>query len=220
MVLKMIFSVLWPAAVSLAGNLYPACSAAEPPYPLERLENRVNSSEITFSYTYHATGGRVSMTGGGSVVLQGDAFILNVDGMEICCDGITKWTLDRDAGELVIEPYDSSSADLGSNPAVLLRRLASFFEVSSSSASEYSGVKAIKVELEPKSHSRFRSIVLYFRAEPSDGDILAGASMETSDGTVTDFVISDFMYGPKGDISRFGFDTSALDKSWIVTDLR
>ena len=196
----------------LSGSRYGMACAAAQYVPLERLENRVDSSEITFSYTYRALNGNVSMTGQGNVVLQGDAFIY--------CDGTTRWTLDRKAEEMVIESYDRHSEDLSSNPAILLRRLTAFFEVSSQSGTEYSGEKAIKVNLTPKSYPQFRSVTLYFRSGQPDSDILIGASIAAADGTVTDFMISDFRYGPKGDADRFSFDEKSLGPDWIITDLR
>ncbi len=218
MALKRILSALWLAFCLVGGQCM--AGAAAPYYPLERLENRVDSSEITFSYTYRALNGNVSMTGQGNVVLQGDAFILDVNGMEIYCDGTTRWTLDRKAEELVIESGDSYFEDLSANPAILLRRLTAFFEVSSQSCTEYSGEKAIKVDLTPKSYPQFRSVTLYFRYGQPDSDILIGASITAADGTVTDFVISDFRYAPKGDAGRFSFDEKSLGPDWIITDLR
>lgn len=189
-------------------------------YPLDRLEKRIETSEISFSYTYEAERGKVSMKGQGKTVIQGNAYILDVDGMEIYCDGTSKWTLDRGAQELVIEDYDGYTADISADPVLLLGNLTGFFEVSSQSYTEFDGHKALKVSLSPKSESKFKGVILYFRDDPSESDILVGASVEMSDGTVTDFSISDFRYDPKGDLSRFSFDSSSLDSSWVITDLR
>lgn len=220
MIPKKIFSILLAVVSGLACSRYCISDAAEPVCSLERLEGRINSSEISFSYTYKAAKDNVSMTGQGTVILQGEAFILDVNGLEIYCDGSTRWTLDSGAEELVIESYDSYSEDLSANPAMLLRRLTGFFETVSQSDAEYGGEKAIRVELKPKSYPQFRSVTLYFRQGHPDSDILIGASIVAADGTVTDFTVTDFRYGPKGDPSRFSFDPSALAGSWIVTDLR
>lgn len=194
-----------------------SCAASS--FSLERLENRVNSSEITFAYTYSAVKGKVTMTGQGDVVLQGDSFILKVDRLEIYCDGTTIWTLDRGAKELVIEDFDGQSADIAANPALLLCSLASSFDVTSQSDVEFAGEKAVKVGLSPKSYPQFKGVSLYFR-DSSDSDILIGASIELSDGTVTEFTISGFRYNAKREPSSFVFDLSSLDSSWVVTDMR
>ena len=220
MILKKIFPLLLTVASGLSCSQYCISNAAGPVCSLERLEGRVNSSEISFSYTYKSTKDNVSMTGQGTVILQGDAFILDVNGMEIYCDGTTRWTLDRKAEELVIESYDSCLEDLSANPAILLRRLTAFFEVSSQSCTEYSGEEAIRVDLTPKSYPQFKGVTLYFRSGQPDSDILIGASITVADGTVTDFMISDFRYGPKGDADRFSFDEKSLGQDWIITDLR
>lgn len=177
----------------------------------------MKSSEITFSYTYDVSGMKVGMKGQGSVILQGESFILEVDGLEIRCDGKTRWTIDRGAEELVIEHYDSHSADLAANPALLVSDL---FEVSSQSVAEYSGKKATKVVLVPKSYLGLRDVTLYFRYGTDESDILIGASVESSDSVVTDFSIVDFAYGPRKDAGRFTFDVESLGSEWIVTDLR
>ena len=189
-------------------------------FSLEKLEEKINSSEISFSYTYSAARGNITMSGKGKALLQGEAFRLEVDGMEVYCDGVTMWTLDREAEELVIEHYDGLHAGLAANPAVLLCRVSEFFCVDSQLVAEYGGVKALKVDLEPVSDSGFDSVTLYFGYAAVESDILLGASIVTSDGIVTDFRIVDFEYGSEGDLSRFGFDTSSLDDSWIITDMR
>ena len=68
--LKPIFTVSMAVMALLSGSRYGMACAAAQYVPLERLENRVDSSEITFSYTYRALNGNVSMTGQGNVVLQ------------------------------------------------------------------------------------------------------------------------------------------------------
>ena len=95
-------------------------SVSAAPFSIQRLEDRINSSEISFSYIYSVSGGKVSMTGQGSAVLQGDAYILDVDGMEVYCDGTARWTLDRKAEELVVESCDTYPVSLSANPVLLL----------------------------------------------------------------------------------------------------
>ena len=195
-------------------------SVSAAPFSIQRLEDRINSSEISFSYTYSVSGGKVSMTGQGSAVLQGDAYILDVDGMEVYCDGTARWTLDRKAEELVVESCDTYPASLSANPVLLLQSPTSFFDVSSQSAAVYSGMDAIKVELAPKQGTQLKAVTLYFRSGQHEDGILIGASVRAADGTVTDFTISDFRYSAKGDASRFSFDAGSLGPEWIVTDLR
>ena len=187
---------------------------------LETFTDAFSSACLAFDYTYGYEASGVKFTGNGNIILKGDSFIMKGDGLEIYCDGTTRWTMDRKAEEMVIESYDSHSEDLSANPAILLRRLTAFFEVSSQSGTEYSGEKAIKVDLTPKSYPQFRSVTLYFRSSQPDSDILIGASIAAADGTVTDFMISDFRYGPKGDADRFSFDEKSLGPDWIITDLR
>lgn len=110
------------AGLSLAASSREADSS-----PLHRLQERAASSEISFSYTYSASSGKVSMSGQGEVLLHGDAYRLEVDGLEVYCDGKDRWTLDKKAREVVVEPVAPGDADLSANPALLLSRAADFF---------------------------------------------------------------------------------------------
>lgn len=218
--LRSLLSVICLAVAGFLGSQHRLSCADSTSSPLEGLEDMMKSSEITFSYTYDVSGMKVGMKGQGSVILQGESFILEVDGLEIRCDGKTRWTIDRGAEELVIEHYDSHSADLAANPALLLHNVSDLFEVSSQSVAEYSGKKATKVVLVPKSYPGLRGVTLYFRYGTDESDILIGASVESSDSVVTDFSIVDFAYGPRKDAGRFTFDVESLGREWIVTDLR
>lgn len=91
----------------------------------------------------------------GELVLQGDCYYVEGNGMEVYCDGLTRWTVDIRSKEVYVE-------DAGGIGEVLSYR------------DSVSGLKL--------SHIRY--------SELSD------------------------------DLSAFTFDTSALDSSWIVTDLR
>ena len=202
------------AGLSLAASSREADSS-----PLRRLQERAASSEISFSYTYSASSGKVSMSGQGEVLLHGDAYRLEVDGLEVYCDGKDRWTLDRKAREVVVEPVAPGDADLSANPALLLSRAADFFTLADTARCTVDGEQLLRMDLSPVDCPQFRAVSIYIAIDGSD--TVKKVSVTSADGTVTDFVLSDYRYSPAvDDLSRFRADVSALDTSWVITDLR
>ena len=132
------------AGLSLAASSREADSS-----PLHRLQERAASSEISFSYTYSASSGKVSMSGQGEVLLHGGAYRLEVDGLEVYCDGKDRWTLDRKAREVVVEPVAPGDADLSANPALLLSRAADFFTLADTARCTVDGEQLLRMDLSP-----------------------------------------------------------------------
>lgn len=202
------------AGLSLAASSREADSS-----PLHRLQERAASSEISFSYTYSASSGKVSMSGRGEVLLHGDAYRLEVDGLEVYCDGKDRWTLDRKAREVVVEQVAPGDADLSANPALLLSRAADFFSLAGTDQCSVDGEQLLRMDLSPVDCPQFRAVSIYIASDGSD--TVKKVSVTSADGTVTDFVLSDYRYSPAvDDLSRFRADVSALDTSWVITDLR
>ena len=54
----------------------------------------------------------------------------------------------------------------------------------------------------------------------SSGGRLTGVDAELKDGSTFSLRIPEMEFGPKGDLSDFSFDLSAVDNSYVVTDLR
>ena len=143
--------------------------------------SKVSSSLVSFSYTY-SVNSKVKIQGSGSAMLQGDAFYMKGNGLEIWCNGKTKWTVDRTAGEAVVESADADDYDM--NPARMIGSVAKVFDVVSDSKSTFNGEKVDMVVLSPRVKMSIRRLKLYF-----SGRDLVGASVAANDGNVTDFVI-------------------------------
>ena len=91
----------------------------------------------------------------GTLLVQGECYSARGNGMEISCDGTTRWTVDPASKEVYVETSG--------------------------------GLEEL----------------LYYR------------------DSLTELKLSELKYLPlSGDLSAFSFDTSALDSSWVVTDLR
>ena len=89
---------------------------------LEDFVEKVSVSAVSFNYEYVVDDGRARITGGGSIDMQGEAYLMNGDGLEVFCDGRTRWTVDRQSREVVVESYDPGQPDYTVNPAVLIQK--------------------------------------------------------------------------------------------------
>ena len=174
----------------------------------------VSESSVTFTYSYSIIDRGTEVTGNGTVEMQGEAYIMSGDGLEIYCDGKTRWTVDRQSLEVVIESYDPETPDYTVNPAVLVGHFDRMFHVKSVSCTD-TGFDYVLV---PESAGTGISEMKISLA--SDGKRLLSAGFRTENGTVADFTIPSFSFSPVSDSGRFSFDTSSLDGSYVVTDLR
>lgn len=84
------------------------------------LLDKVQGHRVTFHYTYSLSrnGEDFSPVTDGAVTLEGNAYKLEGLGLEVVCDGSTRWSMDREARELVIETVEKE--DLFTNPALFI----------------------------------------------------------------------------------------------------
>ena len=168
------------------------------------------------SYSYKAVSG-ATVTGSGTLKLQGDSFFMNGDGLEIWCDGKARWTLDRVAGEMVIEAVDDFEEGIAAaDPAIILSSLDTHFKVKGSV--QESGQE--KVSLDPVSGALgIADLAIWFRRE-AGLPVLSKARATMDDGTMLEFTFKSMSWSDKVPESEFSFDMSKAQKSWIITDLR
>ena len=193
-----------------------ACAAfAQEQGPLDALSRILASGEVRFKYSFEVKGD-IPMKGNGSAALCGEAYHIFGNDMEIWCDGKTRWTIDRHAGEAYVEAIDPEAADYVSNPATLLEALPYAFEIQSVSQVTLGG-KALKaVKLAPSiADTGLNAVVLYL-----DGSVPARVSITVDDGTETLFRLSAFTVREKSDAAAFAFDIASLGSDYVVTDLR
>ena len=84
------------------------------------LLDKVQGHRVTFHYTYSLAknGADFSPVTDGDVTLEGNAYILEGLGLEVVSNGSTRWSVDREAKELVIETVEKE--DLFTNPALFV----------------------------------------------------------------------------------------------------
>jgi len=192
---------------------------------LKEFTDKVNGSKVAFDYTYSLKNSKMKMTGSGKVTVQGDAFYMNGNGLEVWCDGKTSWVVDRESKEAVIETIVPSVADYFANPALLVVNVDKAFDEVSSVTGTFGG-KSVRVStLKPKADfdasiggTSITSLKLYFAA---DKPVLVGAEAAVDDGTVTVFNISGMKFMEKeSSLNDFRFNEQSLDSSYVITDLR
>lgn len=172
------------------------------------------SSDVSFRYAFEVKRD-VPMKGNGTASLCGPAYHVSGNGMDIWCDGVTRWTIDRNAREAYIEPVNAESADYLSNPATLLGALEQSFRVISASDVTLNGKKLQAFKLAPAlDETGLDRVVLYL-----DGSVPVRVSIVVEDGTETVFRLSNYSVKEKSD-AVYAFDIASLGADYVVTDLR
>lgn len=82
--------------------------------------DRARGRRVQFHYVYSLSkaGTAFSPVTEGDAVVEDGAYRLSGLGLDVTCDGTTRWTRDREAQELVIETVDTAS--VLDNPALLM----------------------------------------------------------------------------------------------------
>ena len=170
----------------------------------------------SFGYTYSMSG-QVPLSGSGTIRLQGDSFIMKGDGLEVYCDGATRWTVDTAAEECYIESVKEGGLDYEANPALLVGAVDKAFKLKKTVSTTFNGQKVTQAVLEPATKDgniTELSLMLTSAKKP------AGLLVNTSDGNVITVTVKDFTLTPTTAREAFALDTKKLNKDYFITDLR
>lgn len=183
---------------------------------------KVSGSLVSFDYAYSMPSGKTKMTGSGQVRVLGSSFRMEGNGLEIWCDGKTRWTVDRISEEALVEYVDDSGDSFSTNPALMISSVDDTFNEISFGASKFGGKAVDASVLSPKSKGKgskdLVGLKLFFK---SGTRTLVGARVELNDGTVSDFTISNIRFEDvNAQKESFRFDEKTLGSSYVVTDLR
>lgn len=182
---------------------------------LKAFTDKVSESLVAFDYSFVSRlENGASMTGSGSAIVSGEMFSIRGNGLEIVCDGRTRWTMDTDAKEVIVEDVSGDGADYLANPALLLSHSGDAFEAVSSGNGRFNGRSAHVTRLRPVAETGVGALAMYFA-----GEELIGVEVTAGDGTVTEFSISNLTFSS---IVRdeSGFRPERFPEDWVVTDLR
>ena len=88
--------------------------------------DRAAGKRVSFHYSYSLSkdGGVFSVVTEGDVITEDNAYSLDGLGLVIVCDGITRWTYDASAGEVVVENADNEN--ILTNPALIISSYRSY----------------------------------------------------------------------------------------------
>jgi len=182
--------------------------------PVGTFLGKMNSSLVDFAYTF-STKGNMNIKGEGKATVQGDSFFVEGNGMEIFCDGKSRWTVDRYSKEAIIEDVSQVGDDFLTNPAAFLTSLDKVFGEPKMSKGTFGGKSVDVASFVPKGKSNVSSMKLFF-----SGSTLTGAELTLADDSVTEFTVKDMTFSSVDSSRDFSFKDKELDSSWVVTDLR
>ena len=186
--------------------------------------DKVSSSLVTFDYSFtmQTTKTKTKMTGSGNVKVQGNAFFMEGNGMEVWCDGSTRWTIDRFAEEALVESVSESYDSYATNPALMITAVDDAFNEVSFGTSKFQGKAVDASVLSPVHKGKYSmdiaELKLFFKSGTSD---LVGAEVKLNDGSVSEFSITGMTFSAQAEKKEsFRFDEKTLDDSYVITDLR
>ncbi len=186
--------------------------------------DKVSSSLVTFDYSFtmQTTKSKTKMTGSGNVKVQGNAFFMEGNGMEVWCDGSTRWTIDRFAEEALVESVSESYDSYATNPALMITAVDDAFNEVSFGTSKFQGKAVDASVLSPVHKGKYSmdiaELKLFFKSGTSD---LVGAEVKLNDGSVSEFSITGMTFSTQAEKKEsFRFDEKTLDDSYVITDLR
>ena len=92
------------------------------------LLDRVPGHRVQFHYTYSLSQGGQPMkqVTDGDVTVEDNAYLLSGLGLEVRSDGVTRWSMDRAAEEVLVEKVEKD--DLFTNPALFIGSYKSYMD--------------------------------------------------------------------------------------------
>lgn len=190
--------------------LAPVCMEAQD--AVSEFASRVASSMTSCSYRMTmAKAGSVGIATEGTMLLQDASYRLEGGGLQIWCDGKSLWTVDKAAGEVVIE-----NAGCQDHPALILSNLKNDFTwKTQAQSSSFATSPAGLYRLTPVRPGDLTGMDLFFDRQ---GQTLLGAVISLKDMTSITLFFSSFRFSPKDD--SLPFCPPPFDYGWVVTDLR
>ena len=131
--------------------------------------DRVPCHRVQFHYTYSLSQNGKPMTEvtDGDVVVEDNAFLLSGLGLEVRSDGTTRWSIDREAEEVLIEKVEKE--DLFTNPALFISSYKNYMDKLRVNASSPNSLD-VTLQLDEGTSARFvlKEIVFGDRQGKSD----------------------------------------------------
>ena len=142
--------------------------------------DRVSGHRVQFHYTYSLSKGGAPMkqVTEGEVTVEDNAYLLSGLGLEVRSDGVTRWSIDREAEEVLIEQVDQD--DLLTNPALFIQSYKSHMDQIRVNASSANSLDVTLV-LDEDTSARFVLKNIRFQDKQGKSDFpLDGKSLSKS----------------------------------------
>ena len=131
--------------------------------------DRVPGHRVQFHYTYSLAkdGKPMTQVTDGEVTVEDNAFLLSGLGLEVRSDGTTRWSIDREAEEVLIETVEKE--DLFTNPALFINSSKGYMDKIKVNASSQNSLDVTLV-LDENTSARFvlKNIVFLDKQGKSD----------------------------------------------------
>ena len=172
--MKRLLSILFLSALALGAH-------AQKNIPLL---DKVEGHRVTFHYTYSLSqkGEPFHPVRDGDVTVEGNAYKLQGLGMEVISDGTTRWTLDREAKEAVVEKVEKE--DIFTNPALFI---ASYKQHMDSIKVNDSGSDYLDVTLTLEDENIMRFVLKNIVYGPEEGK----SDFSVQEKSLPDYLITD-----------------------------
>ena len=108
---------------SICMTILMAVAQVQQPSVFDSFRQKAAEECVSVCYEFSTTLSGFKTTGDGVLEIQGNAYHMKGNGIEIYCDGTSTWMIDEFAMEVVIESADSKDAGLLANPILLLMNL-------------------------------------------------------------------------------------------------
>ena len=127
---------------------------------MEYLKNLVLENRVSFNYNVGVRG-KAPTVMAGKAVIDGECYSIRGNGMEVYCDGVTKWTVDKSAKEVYVEAAESAR-DFIVNPDAWIGNVRD--------------LKADKTSASGIYHDDYQNVDLTFRFSSIKSSPLSGSS--------------------------------------------
>lgn len=147
--------------------------------------DRARGKRVTFHYTYSLSkeDAPFSPVTEGDVVVEEDAYRLNGLGLEVVCDGTTRWSMDPEAMELVIETIEKDN--VVDNPGLLVSTYENFASILQVKGGSSNSLDLI-LDLDDDMRARFVLTDIVYMDKQGKSDFSVDEKSLSKDYVITD----------------------------------
>jgi len=109
--------------LSICLSVTALASSMQQPSLLDMFRQKSSADCVLVGYQFSTVRSGITLMGEGTVEIQGNAYHMQGNEIEIFCDGSSTWMIDGSAKEVIVENADSKEAGYLANPVLLLMNL-------------------------------------------------------------------------------------------------